>query len=641
MKTTLVSLSLNAVLAGAAFAQQPIQTTAIPLFSRDSNYANYRIPTLVTTNNGTLIAMVEGRTGDDPGYGGDTDLVMRRSFDNGLTWTPMEVIERPRTFGQKMSNPTSVVDVTTGRVWVLYNRWEGNTGTSDAQPGTHQNSAWARYSDDNGATWSNAIDITHATKDYNTWNTVSFGPGSGIQASNGRLIIPSARWQNGWNSYVVYSDDHGTTWNRGALGPTGNVSNENSIVELADGRILMDARPNIAEAAPRVVRTSANGGATWTTTTSGQHATSVHAGLERWTLADGNGEINRIIWSGPRADTRDDLVLRTSYDEGSTYQNEKLLFDGYSGYSDMSRLNNGMLGVLIETHDTRTITFTSVNQSFLELPAGLMVYEPFTYNDNTLRNKDGGHGFSGQWHATPSLSTATSVRIENSNLGSADYPFEQYGNRRALLDQNRRSMARELSEPLALGSGATYYVSLLIRQDELTQFGFGSDDDSSSAESLNISLQDASGNKLGFGVTGDERYYIDAFGQLVQTAPNAYTKTSSTGVPAFLIFKIITEANGLNQLMLAAFDSGQSVPQLESDMTWRLATGSSLAGWDLSRLGFEIGSYGLWLIDELRIGTDFGLVVSNHVQPVPEPGTIALLAGTIPLLLRRRRNSAH
>lgn len=61
--------------------------TSVPYVSGRDGYAAYRIPAVVRTPRGTLLAFAEGRR-DGPGDTGDIDLVVRRSADGGRTWGP-------------------------------------------------------------------------------------------------------------------------------------------------------------------------------------------------------------------------------------------------------------------------------------------------------------------------------------------------------------------------------------------------------------------------------------------------------------------------------------------------------------------------------------------------------------------------
>ncbi|MBX3427124.1 MAG: exo-alpha-sialidase [Pirellulales bacterium] len=594
--------------------QQPRQTRAVDVFVGGVGYANYRVPTLATALDGTLIALVEGRTGEEPGFGGDTDLVMKRSYDHGATWSALQVIESPRAFGEKVANPATLVDETNGRVWVLYNRYEGDLGTVDSLPGTTNNTAWARYSDDSGATWSDAIDITAGAKDYDNWNVVAFGPGSGIQARDGRLIVPSARWVNGWRSYAVYSDDQGMTWQRGDLTPGGNLSGEDSIVELADGSIRMDARSNNSGEVPRSNFISTDGGETWGAFIPGQTAVSVHAALQRYSLESEGDDHNRIMWTGPRGPDRNNLVVRTSYDEGNSYWRERLLYDGYSGYSDMTLLANDMTGVLFETNQARSITFTSFNIEFIEPPSGLLAYEGFRYQSATLLGiKDGGIGFRGGWKRTGELTGTSNALIEASDLQYAGFPFITEGQRRAVLLFNvGGSMSREFDTPLDLGLDQTYYLSMLIRQDNLLI------DNEGPNEAFRVALQAGESQVVEFGVQGNESLFVSFLGNQSATGANVFAK----GISYYLIAKIAAEAGagpGSNdRLYLAALPSGTEAPATEAGMNWTLASSLGFNSSELlDRILISGGSGATWVLDELRIGSDFGAVVSNRFEGEP------------------------
>lgn len=609
---SLIAVVAVLCLAGGAHADQPRQTTTVDVFVGGVGYANYRTPSLVTTANGTLIALAEGRTGEEPGFPGDTDLVMKRSFDGGLTWTPLQVIENPSAFGEKMSNQTTVLDETNGRVWVLYNRYEGNHGTVSSQPGTTNNTAWARYSDNHGATWSSAVDITMGVKDFANWNTQSFGPGSGIQASGGRLIIPSSRWTapvNTWNDYAVYSDDHGVTWQRGALVSPANLSNENTVVELADGRIMMDARANTNSNANRLNYYSTDGGSTWQgPPAAGQFAVSVHAATERFTLQSAGDDANRIIWTGPRNldNYRHDLAVRTSYDEGTSFGSERLLYDGYSGYSDTTILANGNAGIFFETNEARSLSFTTVNKDFIDPSAGLIAYDDFRYESgDILGNKNGGYGFADGWASDANLGGIANPIIEASDLHYTDFPFVTEGNRRPVFfNFAGGSMSRELGAPMDLGADETYYFSLLIRQDDT-----GADEEDASEE-FEVSFLNGTNKVASFGVQGDESFYVENASQRVATAADSLTK----GTEHYLVGKIEASSGSFDQLFLAAFQSGDIVPGTEGSMTWALAGTTAMSSSSLlDRLLISSGNRATWVLDELRIGTSFADVVSNSV----------------------------
>lgn len=199
---------LAALLAAALLtAQDPSKLTIFEGLT--GGYQGYRIPVLVMTTKGTLLAFCAARR--ELGDWADIDIAMRRSTDGGKTWSPMRIIADRGTM--TVDNPTPIVDRKTGAVHFLY----------------QVNYAQLYYmrSDDDGKTFSTPVDITEAVHDLRRgwvsasdtnrygWNVVAPGPGHGIQLANGRLLF------NVWMSphyhhrpsavTTVYSDDHGKT----------------------------------------------------------------------------------------------------------------------------------------------------------------------------------------------------------------------------------------------------------------------------------------------------------------------------------------------------------------------------------------------------------------------------------------------
>jgi sialidase-1 len=158
-------------------------------------------------------------------------------------------------------------------------------------------------------------------------------------------------------AYVLYSDDRGVTWKRGDLVPA--LTNENQLVELADGSLLMDARQNNGD--HRWFLTSADGGQTWLRPRRGLAVTAVATAIERMG--------NRLLWTGPTMNNRQNLVVRTSFDEGQTWIRERVIYGGFAAYSDLAILGDGSAAVLWErggTESYQAITFTRLPAAFLE-----------------------------------------------------------------------------------------------------------------------------------------------------------------------------------------------------------------------------------------------------------------------------------
>ena len=218
----------------AAVTEATETHTYIKLFDGGSDgYHSFRIPSIVRTNANTLLAFVEGRMSANKDYG-NINVEYKRSTDNGSTWSAMkEVVGASQaTWG----NPTSVVDRTTGRIWVFMS-WNSATKNQGGTDGYDKIDTWgdrrvySSYSDDDGLTFSTPVDMTSTLLPAGyTWDAM--GPGVGIQTGNGTLVIPTI----GRN---IYSTDHGATWQYQRI-PGG--TSEGAIVELNDGRLMRNDR---------------------------------------------------------------------------------------------------------------------------------------------------------------------------------------------------------------------------------------------------------------------------------------------------------------------------------------------------------------------------------------------------------------
>jgi sialidase-1 len=352
--------------AGTAIAETDLVHVDVFLSGQDG-YHTYRIPAIETARDGSLLAFAEARKNNagDPGTPkNDIDLVYKRSTDGGRTWSAMKVIEDPGELWSA-ANPATVVDRDTGRVWLLYLRCKPGRNTHAARPGTDDSQILARTSDDNGQSWSEPIDLTAVSRDMNDpqWHSSVAGPGGMIQDRKGRLI--AAMWRYApWSVFTIASDDHGRTWQRGEIVPGQRPGDENQVIELSDGRILVDFRQ---QSGPhRWIAESRDGGRSWSTPRDGLTVTPVCCAIERWTLKSAGDDRDRIVWTGPKGPGRSNLVARLSYDEGLTFPEERLIASGPAAYSALTVLADKSMGVLWERNGYRAITFTRLPREFLE-----------------------------------------------------------------------------------------------------------------------------------------------------------------------------------------------------------------------------------------------------------------------------------
>jgi sialidase-1 len=345
----------------------PLLTHVDVYVSGKDGYQTYRIPAIETAPDGSLLAFAEARkyNAADPGCGKqDIDLVLKRSTDGGQTWSAMRVIEDPGELWSA-ANPATVVDRQTRRVWLLYLRSKPERSTDTSRPGTDDMGTFARWSDDNGVTWSEPMDLSRVARDYRDpkWQASVIGPGGAIQTRTGRLVAPVWKLKP-WGSLAMFSDDHGRSWQRGQVMPGTTGGDEDQLVELADGRLRLDIRQN--RGPRRFAATSRDGGRTWSEPRPAELVTPVCCAIERLTLKSAGDDRDRILWTGPKGPARKTLVARVSYDEGETFPCERLISDEPAAYSDLTVLKDKTVGVLWERANYRFLTFTRLNVEFLE-----------------------------------------------------------------------------------------------------------------------------------------------------------------------------------------------------------------------------------------------------------------------------------
>jgi sialidase-1 len=318
----------------------------------------YRIPALTVTKMGTLLAFAEARRHDASDHG-NIDTVVKRSEDGGKSWGPEMVVADDGD--NTMGNPCPVVDQDSGRIW-LHLSWNGHKPPSGGyKPGFGKDSrrGFVTYSDDDGKSWATPKEITQQVKKEN-WSWYATGPGGGIQLTRGkhkgRLIIPathnahSPKTGRTQHSFIVYSDDHGKTWNIGE--PTVAGHNESMAVELENGNVMLNSRLHGGATHSqnhRGVSISGDGGKTF-----GRHY------FDKTLLEPRcQGSIRRVRWakdgkpgviafSNPAYPWRAHVMVRYSYDDGRTWPAGRMIYPHTSAYSDVTVLPDGRVAVMFE-----------------------------------------------------------------------------------------------------------------------------------------------------------------------------------------------------------------------------------------------------------------------------------------------------
>ncbi len=313
--------------------------------SGDNGYPRYRIPSLVVSARGTVLAICEGRK-DGGGLGGDVDLVARRSKDNGRTWQPLQVVADAGK--DALGNPCSVLDRDTGFVWIAFTRSPGEHSERTITKGISggHTLVFVTHSEDDGKTWSRPRDISATTR-RDDWTWYGTGPGVGIQLRDGRLFIPSyhAEGKDGMmkRSHCIFSDDHGKTWQLG--GSAGQVNGECQALQKLDGTIYLSARTSSDGPLQRSIITSKDNGRTWSRKRFDKSLYDSHCQASLLRLPSKKPQ---WLYCCPVSPKRHDLSVRLSLDEGTTWREPYRLRPGNGQYSSLAVLPDGEIGCLYD-----------------------------------------------------------------------------------------------------------------------------------------------------------------------------------------------------------------------------------------------------------------------------------------------------
>jgi sialidase-1 len=345
----------------------------------------YRIPGIVVTANGSVLAYCEARK-----YSGldwdDIEIRMRRSTDGGKTWSEPTGLPRPEGKLERnpaaLANPELAKRAPLARDQIAFNN---PVAIVDRKGPVHflycVDYARCFYlrSEDDGATFGKPVEITSAfepfRKEYD-WKVLATGPAHGIQLKNGRLVVPvwlsTATGSNAHRPNVmatIYSDDGGTTWQRGEIVSRGKdpdiEMNETAVAQLSDGRVMLNIR-NTSARNRRAVAFSPDGATRWTEPVFDEQLKEPVCMASLCRLSEkGKQDRDRLLFANPdnllrlgkparpgSMGDRRNLTVKLSYDEGKTWPVSRVLEPGFSGYSDLAVGPDGTVYCLYERGST-------------------------------------------------------------------------------------------------------------------------------------------------------------------------------------------------------------------------------------------------------------------------------------------------
>lgn len=341
----------------------------------DDGSAAFRIPGLVTTARGTLLAVYDVRYNNSKDLQEHIDIGLSRSVDGGRTWQRMRL---PLCFGchdglpaaqNGAGDPAILYDPVKRRAWVVAawchgmgNRMAWHSSMSGMEPAVTGQLVMA-YSDDDGKTWSEPINVTRQVK-RPEWNFLLQGPGRGIAMKNGTIVfaaqyIDAERMPH---ACILYSDDHGRSW-RLHEGARSNTT-EAQVAELPSGDLMLNMRDN--RGGSRAVSVTSDMGRTWT-----EHPSSRKALREPVCMAslisvaadDNISGRDILLFSNPDCDNaRRDITVKISFDGGATWPEEnKVLLDAGDGwgYSCLTMIDSRTVGILYESSQAH-MTFQAI-----------------------------------------------------------------------------------------------------------------------------------------------------------------------------------------------------------------------------------------------------------------------------------------
>lgn len=349
--TALAALCLFGIFAvstGCKATEPKEQVRTVVFKGGDFGSKFYRIPAIVTAKDGSLVAVADKRIETNADLPNPIDVVARRSTDGGKTWSDYIVVAEHDSIGG-VGDAALVVDQKSGDILAIYSHGNGLWQDSPAHITVNR-------SRDNGITWGDTLNInpqiltTDSLGPQPIKTTAAFATsGRALQLKDGRIMFALVTRRAGepkFKIYAVYSDDGGHTWEVSKQ-PATMDGDESKIVELNDGTLIMSVRNRYRDKYMdnhRIFTYSTDRGETWSEPVA---ADLIDPACNGDIITYGNGEI--VIQTLPDSpDKRENVSIFISRDNGKTFPEKQLVYEGPGAYSSITVLPNGDLGVLTE-----------------------------------------------------------------------------------------------------------------------------------------------------------------------------------------------------------------------------------------------------------------------------------------------------
>lgn len=340
----------------------------------DAGSSNYRIPAIITAADGSLVTVTDKRWNGAGDLAAKIDPVVRRSTDNGKTWSaPLTIANFGASTGA--GDAALVLDKTTGELLCLVSAEKGFFASTNAAPAK----VLLIHSSDNGITWGTPVDITNQIYGPNpNWKGLFVASGRAHQLRDGKIVAAIAVRENvsgteQINNYMITSADHGITWTT-STGRAELNGDEAKVVELNNGNIMMSIR----NSGTRRFNISTDKGATWGTAYNQPSITDPNCDGDfiRYTSTLDGYDKNRLLHSIPFASTRRNVSVQMSSDEGATWGAPKTIYTGSSAYSSLTILPDGTIGIYYENGENSTYQMYFVRFSLNWLTNGADTFIP-------------------------------------------------------------------------------------------------------------------------------------------------------------------------------------------------------------------------------------------------------------------------